>query len=65
MKPVLGFGIRVNGRVIKVGYLSAEIAEWYAKGLFEKGYASVEVIDLVTGHSVKQVIPQAVPRAGP
>ena len=65
MKPIVfGFGIRVDGRVIKAGYLSAKIAEWYAKGLFEKGCASVEVIDLVTGRCVKQVIPQAVTSAG-
>ena len=65
MKRILGFGIRVNGRVIKAGYLSAEIAEWFAKGLFEKGCASVEVIDLITGRCVKQVIPEAMPPAGP
>ena len=65
MKSILGFGIRVDGKVIKAGYLSAEIAEWYAKGLFEKGHASVEVVDLVTGCCVKQVIPEAVPCAGP
>ena len=65
MKLISGFGIRVYGRVIKTGYLSAEIAEWYAKGLVAKGCASVEVIDLATGRCVKQLIPEAVPRAGP
>jgi len=57
---VFGFGIRVDGRVIKAGYLSAEIAEAYARGPFDKGYATVEVIDLVTRRCVKRVIPETV-----
>ena len=61
MKPItFGFGIRVDGRVIKAGYLSPGMAESYAKGLFGKGYATVEVIDLATGHCVKQEIPETV-----
>ena len=61
MKPIVfSFGIRVDGRVIKAGYLSAKIAEAYAKGLFGKGYATVEVIDLVTRRCIKRVIPETV-----
>ncbi len=43
---------------MKAGYLTAELAEMYARGLFGKGYATVEVIDLVTRRCVKQVSPE-------
>jgi hypothetical protein len=56
MKPMnFKFGVRVDGRVMKAGYLTAKHAEMFARGLFGKDYATVEVIDLVTLRSVKQV----------
>jgi hypothetical protein len=59
MKPMnFVFGIRADGRVMKVDYLTAEIAEKYAAALFGKGYATVEVIDLVTLYCIKQVNPE-------
>ena len=53
------FGIRADGRVMNAGYPTVVIAEMYAKGLFGKGYATVEVIDLVTHRCIKQVSPEA------
>jgi hypothetical protein len=64
MKPIkpinFKFGIRADGRVMKAGYLTAEHAEMFARGLFGNGCATVEVIDLVTLRSVKQVSSEAV-----
>ena len=37
---------------MNAGYPTIVIAEMYAKGLFGKGYATVEVIDLVTRRCV-------------
>jgi len=65
MKPMnFVFGIRADGRVMKAGYLTAELAEMFARDLFGKGYATVEVIDLVTRRCIKQVTPEAPQRAG-
>ena len=58
------FGVRADGRVMNAGYPTVVIAEMYAKGLLGKGYATVEVIDLVTQRCVKQVIPEVAQRAG-
>jgi len=52
------FGIRVDGKVIRAGYLSPEIAEIQARGLFGRG-STIEVIDLVTQQCVKRVRPEA------
>jgi hypothetical protein len=65
MKPMnFVFGIRADGRVMKAGYLTVELAEMFARGLFGKGYGTVEVIDLVTRRCIKQVSPEVAPRAG-
>ena len=53
------FGVRVDGRVMKTGYPTVVIAEMYAKGLFGKGYATVEVIELATQRCIKRVSPGA------
>ena len=53
------FGVRVDGKVMNAGYPTVLIAEMYAKGLFAKGYATVEVIDLATQRCVKHVSPEA------
>ena len=58
------FGIRADGRVMKAGYLTAEHAEMFARDLFGKGYATVEVIDLVTRRCIKQVTPEGATSAG-
>jgi hypothetical protein len=58
------FGIRADGRVMKAGYLTPELAEMFARGLFGQGYATVEVIDLVTRRCIKQVSPETAHRAG-
>jgi hypothetical protein len=64
MKPMdFAFGIRADGRVMKAGYPTAAIAEMFARGLFGKGYATVEVIDLATLQSIKQVSSKAAQRA--
>jgi hypothetical protein len=65
MKPMnFVFGIRTDGRVMKAGYLTPELAEMFARGLFGKGYGTVEVIDLVTRRCIKQVTPEVPQRAG-
>ena len=48
---------------MKAGYPTAAIAEMFARGLFGKGYATVEVIDLATLQSIKQVRSKPAQRA--
>jgi hypothetical protein len=55
--PNVVFGIRADGRPRKLGFPTIAHAEAIATGLFDRGYASVEVIDLVSKRSVKRVSP--------
>jgi hypothetical protein len=57
------FSIMADGKLMQAGFPSPQAAEGYAIGLFDKGYRRVEIVDRISGHVVKRVMPP-VSRAG-
>jgi hypothetical protein len=51
------FGVRADGKLMTPGYPSSSAAEQAAKGLFQQGYKTVEIVDRVSGDVVKQLTP--------
>jgi hypothetical protein len=49
------FGIRADGQDMPIGFPTVTEAEAAARGLFEKGYQRVEIIDCVSCRVVKRL----------
>jgi hypothetical protein len=50
--------MRADGRVMEPGFPNAAEAEAAAGGLFDHGYKTIEVIDLVSKRVIKRLHPQ-------